>query len=268
MRETEVHPTAIVDPAAAIGPGVVIGPYCLVGPNVRLGDGATLKSHVVVDGLTVIGPGTTVYPFATIGLQPQDLKYAGEPSRLEIGRDNVIREHVTMHTGTEGGGMVTRIGDGGLFMVGVHVAHDCQIGDRVILANNAALAGHVTIGDEAILGGLAAVHQFVRIGARAIVGAMTAVDRDVIPYGSVKGHRGTLSGLNLVGMRRRGIARADIEVATDAFDMLFRGPGALRERVAALEASGPDDPRVLEILSFLRSDPSRPVCQPPVSGTP
>ena len=267
MRETEVHPTAIVDPAATIGQGVVIGPYCLVGPDVRLGDGVVLKGHVVVEGRTVIGPGSAVYPFAAIGMMPQDLKYSGEPSRLEIGRGNVIREHVTMHVGTEGGGMVTRVGDGGLFMVGVHVAHDCQVGNRVILANNASLAGHVTIGDEAILGGFVAVHQFVRIGARAIVGGMTGVERDVIPYGSVKGPRGTLSGLNLVGMRRRGLGREAIGIVADAFEALFHGPGTLRERITALEDTGPDGQQVREILEFLRADPSRPVCQPPASDS-
>ena len=223
----------------------------------------------MVDGRTVIGPDTTVYPFTTIGLEPQDLKYAGEPSRLEIGRGNVIREHVTMHVGTRGGGMVTRIGDGGLFMVGVHVAHDCQIGDRVIMAHNAAIGGHVTIGDEAILGALAAVHQFVRIGARAIVGGMTAVDRDVIPYGSVKG-----ASRHPVRTEPRGHAPARDGTFGHRGGRQMRSTccSAARAPCASVSQCSRPPGRMIRgssrILSFLRSDPSRPICQPAVSGTP
>ena len=170
-----IHPTAIVDAAAKIGGKVSVGPYSIVGPDVALGDGVELMSHVVVDGRTSIGANTRIFPFASIGLPPQDLKYNGEPSVLEIGSDNVIREHVTMNPGTEGGGMITRIGDGCLFMIGAHVAHDCQIGDHSILVNNATLGGHVQIGEWAIIGGLSAVHQYVRIGRHAMVGGMSGV---------------------------------------------------------------------------------------------
>ena len=184
---TQIHPTAVVEPGARLGEGVRIGAFSIVGPEVSLGDGCVLHGPVVVGGRTTIGPRTQIFPFASIGLQPQDLKYKGEPSTLEIGADNVIREHVTMNPGTEGGGMVTRIGDGCLFMVGVHIGHDCQVGNQVIMANNATLAGHVTVQDFAVLGGLSAVHQFARIGRFAMVGGVTGVERDVIPFGSVMG---------------------------------------------------------------------------------
>ena len=196
---TDIHSTAIVDPKATLAGDVTIGPYSVVGENVVLGAGVRLMSHVVVDGHTQVGAGTVIYPFASIGLPPQDLKYGGEPSVLEIGVNNVIREHVTMNPGTEGGGMITRIGDNCLFMVASHVAHDCQLGDHVIMANNAALGGHVSVGEWAILGGLSAIHQYVRIGRHAIVGGMSGVEHDVIPYGSVMGDRARLAGLNLVG---------------------------------------------------------------------
>ena len=176
-----IHPTAIVDPRARIAAGVSLGPYCVVGPEAVLEEDVELVSHVALSGRTVVGAGTRIFPFASIGHQPQDLKYKGEPSRLEIGRRNVIREHVTMNPGTSGGGMLTKVGDGCLFMVGAHVAHDCRIGDSVIMANNATLAGHVTIEDYAILGGLSAVHQYVRIGKHAMIGGVTGVERDVIP---------------------------------------------------------------------------------------
>src|ERR1700739_1226866 len=179
----QIHPTAIVAPGAMLAEDVVIGPYCVVGDNAVLGPRVTLRSHVVVDGRTTIGEGTRVFPFASIGLEPQDLKYRGERSELVIGRNNTIREYVTMNPGTEGGGMVTRIGDDCLFMVGAHVAHDCQIGDHVIMANNATLGGHVTLGDYVVIGGLSAVHQFVRIGAHAMIGGMSGVENDVIPFG-------------------------------------------------------------------------------------
>ena len=189
-----IHPTAIVEPGARLAERVSIGPYCVVGAEVELQDGVELISHVAVAGRTVVGAETRVFPFASIGHQPQDLKYQGEPSRLEIGRRNIIREHVTMNPGTTGGGMLTRVGDGCLFMVGAHVAHDCAVGDSVIMANNATLAGHVRIGDFAILGGLSAVHQYVRIGKHAMIGGVTGVERDVIPYGQVVGDRARLVG--------------------------------------------------------------------------
>lgn len=259
-----IHPTAVVEQGAALGDGVEIGPYCCVGPRVRLADGVLLRSHVVVDGRTEIGPRSEVFPFASIGLQPQDLKYKGEESRLVVGADNTIREHVTFNPGTAGGGLETKIGDHCLFMVGAHVAHDCRIGNHVIMANNATLAGHVTIGDYAIIGGLAAIHQFVRIGAHAMVGGMTGVEHDVIPYGSVMGERGRLAGLNLVGIRRRGFTKTQAGVLRTVYRILFTdGPdGTINERLAQAQAAYPDDAVVRELLDFIQADSPRGLTQP------
>ena len=258
----EVHPTAIVEPGADLGKGVVVGPWCTVGPDVALGDGVRLISHVTVAGRTTIGPDTVVYPFASVGMPPQDLKYRGEASRLEIGSGNTIREHVTMNPGTEGGGMVTRVGDNGLFMIGAHVAHDCTVGDRVVFANNASIAGHVTVGDFAIIGGLSTVHQFCRIGAHAMIGLNTAVVGDVIPFGSVAGDRARMVGLNVVGLRRRGFARSDIQALRTAYRLLFAQEGTLAERLEDVARMYADNAAVMDIVSFVRADSSRPVCQP------
>ncbi|WP_294621978.1 acyl-ACP--UDP-N-acetylglucosamine O-acyltransferase [uncultured Roseovarius sp.] len=232
--ETEIHPSAIVEVGAQIGQGCRIGPFCHVGPEVRLGDGVELKSHVVVSGDTVVGEDCMVFPFACIGEIPQDLKFKGEKTRLEIGARNRIREHVTMNAGTEGGGGVTRVGDDGLFMAGCHVAHDVQLGNRVIVVNNAALAGHCVVEDDVIIGGLSGVHQWVRIGQGAIIGAVTMVTNDVIPYGLVQAPRGELDGLNLVGLKRRGVARSDITALRAAFQMLAQGEGAFQDRARRL----------------------------------
>ncbi len=258
----EVDPTAIVEPGAQLGEGVVVGPWCTVGPDVALGDRVRLISHVTVAGRTTIGPGTEVYPFASIGMPPQDLKYRGEASRLEIGAGNTIREHVTMNPGTEGGGMVTRVGDNGLFMIGAHVAHDCEVGDNVVFANNASIAGHVTVGDYAILGGLSTVHQFCRIGAHAIIGLNTAVVGDVIPFGSASGDRARLFGLNVEGLKRRGFARSDIHALRTAYRLLFAEEGTLSERLEDVARIYADNAAVMDIVSFVRADSSRPVCQP------
>jgi len=257
-----VHPSAIIEPGASIGADVVIGPYCCVGAEVALGDRVRLHSHVVVTGRTTVGAETRIYPFASIGHPPQDLKYKGEPSTLEIGRNNVIREHVTMNPGTEGGGMVTRVGDDCLFMVGSHVAHDCRIGNHVIMANNATLGGHVEIGDYAILGGLAAVHQFVRIGRHAMIGGMSGVEQDVIPYGSVLGDRARLSGLNIVGLKRRGFSRDNIHALRTAYRLLFAQEGAINERLDDVAGMFESNETVMEIVSFMRADSARGVCQP------
>lgn len=223
MADALIHPSAVIEPGATIGAGVRIGPFCVVGPRVRLDDGVELKSHVVVSGDTVIGEGTTVFPFASIGEVPQDLKFRGEDVRLEIGARNRIREYVTMNPGTAGGGGLTRVGDDGLFMASSHVGHDCRIGDRVILANSVAIAGHCVLEDDVIVGGLSGVHQWVRIGRGAMIGAVTMVTADVIPYGLVQGPRGHLDGLNLVGLRRRGASRADISALRDLLGALGRG---------------------------------------------
>jgi UDP-N-acetylglucosamine acyltransferase len=258
----QIHPTAIVAPGATLADDVVIGPYCVVGDEVALGREVRLIAHVVVDGRTTIGERTRIFPFAAIGLEPQDLKYRGERSKLEIGSHNTIREHVTMNPGTEGGGMVTRVGNHGLFMVGAHVAHDCQIGDHVIMANNATLAGHVVVGNYALLGGLSAVHQFVRIGPHAMIGGMSGVERDVIPYGQVMGDRARLTGLNIIGLQRRGFTREDIQALRNAYQLLFHSEGTLSDRVgeAAVRFSGIGP--VKDIIDFIRADSSRAICQP------
>ncbi len=258
----DIHPTAIIAAGAVMGAEVRIGAYSVIGPDVVLGAGVKVHPHVVLDGRTEIGEGTEIFPFASIGTRPQDLKYAGEPSRLVVGKRNVIREHVTMNPGTEGGGLLTSVGDGCLFMVGAHVAHDCHVGDNVILANNATLAGHVTVGSFAILGGLSAVHQFARIGAHAIVGGMTGVEHDVIPYGSVKGDRARLTGLNIIGIRRRGFTREQIDGLRRGYKALFGSEGTLQERVDAVAKAESGEAAVMEIVDFIRADSSRSICQP------
>jgi len=258
----DIHPTAIVDNGAAIDDSVTIGPYCVIGAEVSIASGCRLVSHVVVAGRTNIGAENEIYPFSSLGLRPQDLKYHGEDSHLVIGARNQIREHVTMNPGTEGGGMTTRVGDDGLFMVGAHVAHDCQIGDHVVMANNATLAGHVTVEDHAIIGGLSAVHQFVRIGRHAIIGGMSGVENDVIPFGAVKGERAVLNGLNLVGLRRHGFEREAIDRLREAYQMLFGHEGTLHERVECVAAAFADDKIVKPMIVFLQADTARPIAQP------
>lgn len=258
----QIHPTAIVAKGAELGEGVIIGPYCIVGEKVKLGKGVTLHSHVVVEGDTTVGEGTEVFPFAVLGTKPQDLKFKGEASRLEIGARNKIREHVTMNPGTEGGGLLTKVGDDCLFMVNTHVAHDCVVGNHVIMANNATLAGHVTVGDWALLGGLSAVLQFVRVGAHAMVGGLAGVESDVIPYGLVKGERATLYGLNLIGMQRRGFKTDDINAAREAFREIFRSQGTLSERMAAADVDYGANPVVGEMLKFMHNKSKHGICQP------
>jgi len=257
-----VHPTAIVAEGAEIGPDVTIGPYCVVGSGVSLAEGVTLESHVAVAGLTSIGPRTRIWPFASVGHQPQDLKYAGEETRLEIGADCMIREHATANPGTAGGGGVTRIGDRCLMMMGSHVGHDCQLGDGVILVNNATLAGHVEVGDHAVLGGLSAVHQFVRIGAHAMVGGMSGVEKDVIPFGSAIGNRADLGGLNIVGLKRRGFDRDEIHALRAAYRTIFGGPGSLQERALKAGAEHGGSASVQQVVAFITADSSRHFCTP------
>ena len=258
----QIHPTAIVTAGARLADDVVVGPYCVVGERVALADGVKLMAHVVIDGRTTIGERTRIFPFASIGHEPQDLKYDGEASSLEIGADNTIREHVTINPGTEGGGMVTRIGDHCLLMVGAHVAHDCQIGNYVIMANNATLAGHVAVEDHALLGGLSAVHQFVRIGRHAMIGGMSGVERDVIPYGQVMGDRARLHGLNIIGMQRRGFSRDDIQGLRSAYNCLFGDSGTLSERVEEVARRFGGIRPVDDLIAFIRADSSRAICQP------
>ncbi len=258
----QVHSAAIIDPKAQLGAGVEVGPFCVVGPEVVLADRVVLHSHVVVTGATLVGEGTEIFPFASIGARPQDLKYAGEVSRLVIGAGNVIREQVTMNPGTAGGGLVTQVGDGCLFMVGAHVAHDCRIGDGVIMANNATLGGHVTVGAGAIIGGLSAVHQFVRIGRRAMVGGMSGVEHDVIPYGLVMRERASLVGLNLVGLKRGGAGRKSIQSLQAAYDMLFAGEGTMAQRLETVSARYPEDDPVRDLVAFVQVQSARALCKP------
>jgi len=252
----DIHPSAVVEDGAEVGDGVRIGPFCVVGPQVKLRAGVELKSHVVVTGDTEIGEDTTVFPFSVLGEVPQDLKFKGEDSRLVIGQRNRIREHVTMNTGTDGGGGVTRVGDDGLFMAGCHIAHDAQIGNRVIIVNSAAIAGHVVLEDEVIVGGLSGVHQWVRVGQGAIIGAVTMVTADVLPYGLVHGTRGKLEGLNLVGLKRRGVDRSDITAMRAAFQMLAQGEGAFQERARRLGGET-DSPYVRQMVEFVLGESDR-----------
>ncbi|WP_204114265.1 acyl-ACP--UDP-N-acetylglucosamine O-acyltransferase [Shimia biformata] len=254
--DARVHPSAIVEDGAQIGAGCVVGPFCVIGPEVVLRERVELRSHVVVSGRTVIGEDTVVFSFAVLGETPQDLKFKGEITALEIGKRNRIREHVTMNLGTEGGGGVTRIGDDGLFMAGCHIAHDAIIGDRVIVVNSAAVAGHCVIEDDVIIGGLCGIHQWVRIGRGAIIGAVTMVTNDVIPYGLVQGPRGELDGLNLVGLKRRGVARSDISALRAAFRELAQGEGTFAARAQKL-GEDTDSDYVREIVNFVMGDTDR-----------
>jgi UDP-N-acetylglucosamine acyltransferase len=251
-----IHPMAVVDPGASVGEGCEIGPFCTVGPEVALGARVVLKSHAVVTGWTEVGADTVIWPFATVGEVPQDLKYHGERTRLIVGRRCRIREGATLNTGTEGGGGVTRVGDDCLIMTGAHVGHDAQIGNRVILVNNVAIAGHVTLGDDVIVGGLSGIHQWVRVGQGAIIGAVTMVTNDVIPYGLVQAPRGELDGLNLVGLKRRGVDRAGITALRAAYQTLAQEDGSFQDRARRL-AEDSDSPLVREIAEFILAKSDR-----------
>jgi UDP-N-acetylglucosamine acyltransferase len=252
-----IHPSAIVASEATIGEGVRIGPWCAIGPEVVIEDGVELVSHVVVDGRTRIGAGAKLWPFATVGLAPQDLKYKGEPTRTEVGARTQVREHVTIHRGTVTGTGVTRVGADCLLMAVVHVAHDCDIGAGVIVANNVVMGGHVSIGDGAVIGGAAALHQFVRIGRGAMVGGVSGVEADVIPFGAVMGNRARLTGLNVIGLKRRGVDKAHLHVVRGAFRKLFFGDQVFAERVALVRAEFAGEPLVDEILGFIEAPSKR-----------
>lgn len=251
-----IHPSAVIEPGAKIGEGCEIGPFCVVGAEVELAERVVLKSHVVVTGNTIIGEDTVIFPFSVIGEIPQDLKFKGEKSSTVIGARNRIREHVTVNAGTEGGGGVTRIGDDGLFMAGCHIAHDAQVGNRVIVVNSAAVAGHCVLEDDVIIGGLSGIHQWVRIGRGAIIGAVTMVTNDVIPYGLVQAPRGELDGLNLVGLKRRGVQRSDITALRAAFQMLAQGEGTFQERARRL-GDETESQYVEEIVAFITGESDR-----------
>lgn len=251
-----IHPSAIVAPGARIGDDVRIGPWCSIGPDVVLGDGVELVSHVVVDGRTEIGAQARLWPFCSVGLAPQDLKYKGEPTRCEVGARTQVREHVTIHRGTVTGSGVTRVGADCLLMAVVHVAHDCEIGAGVIVANNVVMGGHVAIGDGAVIGGAAALHQFVRIGRGAMVGGVSGVEADVIPFGAVIGNRARLTGLNVIGLKRRGVDHTRLHALRAAFRLQFRGKGVFAERSQDVRAQFGAEPLVAEMLAFIEA-PSR-----------
>ena len=259
---TTIHPSAIVDPSATLTGNVTIGPFCVVGPGVALCDGVVLHSHVVVTGASTIGAATEIYPFASVGHRPQDMKWRGEASTLIIGSNCIIREGVTINPGTQGGGLVTRVGNGCTFLAGSHIGHDCAVGDDVVLSNNVMLAGHVEVGRRAVLGGGAAVHQFVRIGEGAFVGGMSGLEGDLIPHGLAIGNRARLAGVNLVGLRRDGTPAASIRALQGAIESLFAREGTLSDRLIAVEARAADDPFVASVIAFVKGRRRRPLCVP------
>jgi len=257
---SHVHSTAVVAAGATIAEDVQIGAYCCVGEEATIEAGVVLHPHVVVAGKTRIGAGTVVYPFASLGQPPQYAGFKGRTSGLDIGRNNVLREYVTMHCGTDTAGAPTQVGNDGYFMVGVHIAHDCRVGDYVTMANNATLASHVAIGDHVIIGGLTALHQHCRIGKYAMVGGCSAVGQDIVPFAMAAGNRCRLRGLNIVGLKRRNFSRADIQTLRAAYRRLFLGSGAFTERIDEVATEFRESAVVMEILSFIAADASRPIC--------
>jgi len=261
--ENNIHPTAIISKKATlVGKNINIGPYAIIGPKVHINSGCVIKSHCVIEGDTFIGKNNHFYPFCVIGMSPQHAKFSGGKSKLIIGDNNVIREHVTMHPGTEIGIKETKVGSNGLFMVGSHVAHDCIVGNNVVFVNNAIIGGHVEIGDYSYLGGHSAVHQYCRIGKHAIIGAGTTVDGDVIPYTSVVGSRGRLSGLNLVGLKRRSFKRDEIKILRQVYRLLFGPEGTFNERLNEVKEVYGKHTTVKEILNFLKYNSNRSFVHP------
>ncbi len=259
---TMIHNTALVDPLAQIGESVEIGPYCVVGPNVRLGDGVRLISHVSITGNTSIGKNCVFHAFASIGEPPQDFKHKGGDVFIEIGERNVFREHVTVHPGTDAGLRKTIIGNDCYMMVGSHLAHDCVMGDRVVLSNKVQIGGFVTIGDHVILGGLSAVHQNTRLGAHAFIGGLTPVVADVIPYGTVMGNPSHLAGLNVIGLKRRGFDRQTIRDLRSAYRLLFAAEGTFKERLEDTARLYADHALVMQIVNFIKIHGKRNICMP------
>lgn len=263
---SNIHPTAVIAEGAKIGADCKIGPYCVIGSKVTLGDRCVLHSHVVIDGNTTIGEETEIFSFASLGAAPQDLKFKGEDSRLVIGKRNKIREYCTMQPGTAADRMETTVGDNCLFMATTHVAHDCVVGNNVILANCATLAGHVVVGDFAFVGGLSAVQQRVRIGHNAMIGGMSGVENDVIPYGLVMGERANLAGLNFVGLERRGVEKADVQILRSAYKKLFEAEGTFAQRVEALTKEPAGNVLVENVMKFVTAKPGAALCQPKKSN--
>jgi UDP-N-acetylglucosamine acyltransferase len=257
---SKVHPTAIVDPRAELNHDVEVGPYCVVGAGVKIGKGSMLQSHVVIQGRTTLGEGNMIFPFATVGSAPQDLKYKGEPSELIIGNRNTIREYVSLNPGTSGGGMVTRVGDQNLLMMYCHIAHDCIVGNRNVIANGATLGGHVVIEDSVIVGGLVGIHQFVRIGTGAILGAGSMVSMDVPPYCNATGDRAELRGLNLEGLKRRGVDPSTISAIRKAYRIAFQSKLRIDEALNKIRQDIPAIPEVAKFVAFI-ADSRRGVCR-------
>ena len=256
-----IHPTAIIDTKAKISNDIEIGPYTVIGPNVEIGEATRIYSHVNISGNTKIGKNNKIYPFASIGNDPQDLKFQGEVTKLEIGDNNKIREYVTINPGTKGGGGITKVGNNCLFMVSSHIAHDCFVGNNVILANNVPLGGHAHIGDNAIIGGNSAVQQFTRVGKSAMIGGMCGVVRDIIPYGIAHGNRSILQGLNLIGLRRKNIPNKEIITLSNAYKEIFKNEN-LTENLNNLSHEFRNNELVIEVIEFIEKDKKRPICTP------
>ena len=256
-----IHKTAVVDKKAQVSENAHIGPYSIVGPHVKIGEHVEIQSHVNISGNTIIGNNTKIFTFASIGTDPQDLKYKGEETKLEIGNDNTIREHVTINTGTDGGGGITRIGSNNLIMIGAHIAHDCIVGDNVVIANSAAIAGHAKISDDVIIGGNCGIQQFTRIGKMAMIGGMSGVSRDVIPYGVSFGNRNYLEGINLIGLRRKKVSNKEILDLSEAYKEIFKTK-SLHENLTKLSDTLKTNSYVKEIIDFINHDKKRPICTP------
>ena len=256
-----IHKTAIIDPKAKISLNVEIGPYSIIGPNVEIGEKTIIQSHVSIIGNTKIGKNNNIYPFASIGNHPQDLKFSGEETKLEVGDNNKIREYVTINLGTKGGGGITKVGNNCLFMVSSHIAHDCIVEDNVILANNVPLGGHAHIEENVIIGGNSAVQQFTRVGKSSMIGGMCGVVRDIIPYAMVHGNRSILQGLNLIGLRRKNIPNKEIMVLSDAYKEIFKNEN-LTENLKNLDPNLKKNDLVKDVVNFLEKDKKRPICTP------
>ena len=256
-----IHKTAVIDPKAKLNSGVKVGPYSVIGANVEIDENTEIQSHVSIVGDTKIGKNNKIYPFASIGNDPQDLKFQGEKTKLEIGNNNKIREYVTINPGTQGGGGLTKLGNNCLFMVSAHIAHDCFVGDNVILANNVPLGGHAHIENNVIIGGNSAVQQFTRVGRSAMIGGMCGVVRDIIPYGIAHGNRSILQGLNLIGLRRKNIPNQDIKILSDAYKEIFKNEN-LSKNLNNLNKELREHELVSEVVSFIEKDKKRPICTP------
>jgi len=256
-----IHRTAIIDPRAKLHRSVKVGPYSVIGANVEIDENTVIQSHVSIIGNTKIGKNNKIYPYASIGNDPQDLKFEGEETKLEIGNFNKIREYVTINPGTNGGGGLTKVGNNCLFMVSAHIAHDCFVGDNVILANNVPLGGHAHIEDNVIIGGNSAVQQFTRVGRSAMIGGMCGVVRDIIPYGIAHGNRSILQGLNLIGLRRKNISNQDIMILSDAYKQIFKNEN-LTENLNILSKELRKHELVNEVVGFIEKDKKRPICTP------